>query len=270
VTRPTAAAVVLVLAAARVEAGPWAQGAGRVYAKLSYGTLRTTTLATPDGTLQDIPRFTRHDATVSLVYGIDRRLTLLVAGFAHRRSSLRDFGAESGPGDVQVGLQLQIGTRGPWAFAFRGAVQAPTGDESKGEGLLPTGSGAWEGEGALSVGRSFAAGRGWAFVELGHQVRGRQLRDGLAYGGQVGYKLHPRVFAAWNLKGLEPYHRQPGAGSVASAAGLGDGVTYVAYGPTVIVALGRGFGVQVDAEGAFHTRNLARGAAYRIGLSGSR
>jgi hypothetical protein len=241
-----------------------------VYVKLSYSTLRTSRLATPDGAVHDIPRFTRHDASVSVLYGVGDRLTLLGGGFAYRRLSLRDFGTESGAGDVQAGLQYQLGSRGPWSFAVRAMVQAPTGDETRGEGLLPTGSGVWEAEGAVSVGRSVAGGRGWAFLEVGHLARGRRLRDGFAYAGQVGYRIQSRVSVAWNVKGLEPYESQAGAGSLASAAGLGDGVTYAAYGPTLLVSLGRGVGLQADVEGAFHTRNLARGTAFRIGLSASR
>jgi len=262
--------LLLLLIAPYAEAGPWSLGRGHLYAKLSYGYLGTTTLATPDGTLADIPRFTKHDVGLYAAYGIDDRLTGFLNALVYRRSSLRDFGAASGIGDLQAGVQAQLGRRGPWVFAVRGSVQVPTGDESLGEGLLPTGSGVWESEAVASVGRSLGGGRGWAFVEAGHQFRGKGLRDGFVYAAQVGVTAHRSVLLAWNVRGVEPYKSEPGEASLVSAAGLGDGVTYTAYGPTLIVKLDSGLSLQLDVDGAIHARNLAKGTVFRAGVSYSR
>jgi hypothetical protein len=272
--RCTAALPAAVLAAGllapRAEAGPWTLGRGHVYAKLSYGHLSTTTLATPDGTRAEIPRFGKHEGYLYVALGLSDRVDALLSANLYRRSSLEGFGREAGLGDVRAGLQARLGRRGPWVFAVRGVVQAPTGDETKGEALLPTGSGAWEGETVASVGRSLWDGRGWTFVEAGYHFRGRRLRDGLVYGGQIGVSLGRRLLLAWNVRGLEPWESTAGEGSVASASGLGDGVTYASFGPTAIVKLGGGVSLQLDADGAVHARNLAKGTAFRIGVSYNR
>jgi hypothetical protein len=63
---------------------------------------------------------------------------------------------------------------------------------------------------------------------------------------------------------------EPGDASTISPAGLGDGVTYLAYGPGLIVELARGVALQVDLDGAAHVRNIAKGPTLRFGLSVSR
>jgi hypothetical protein len=264
----------LALLAAPAEAGPWAAGKGRLYAKLSLQHLRSRTLAAPDGTLFDIPLFTKDDAFLYAVYGLSDGLTLVANVPAYRVSDLRDepdeLGREAGVGDVQLGLQAQLGRRGAWVFAARGTVQLPTGDETRAGGLLPTGSGVWEGEGVLGAGRSFLGGRIYGFAEAGHMVRGGGLRDGFVYAAQVGWNAGERLVLAWNLRGVEPYSHAPREQPLGSPAGLGDRVTYAAYGPTAIVKLGKGWALQLDVDGAFRARNLAKGLVYRAGISYAR
>lgn len=265
-----AALVLFSLAAASAEAGPWAMGRGKLYAKLGYSHLRSTTLATPDGTQLEIPRFTKDEVLAYAAVGLSDRVTAIVNVPLLMSSNLEDFRRESGFGDVRGGLQVQLGATGPWVFAVRGLVQAPTGDETRAEGLLPTGSGAWEGEGVLGVGRSLSGGRGYAFLELGHNVRGSGLRDSFVYGLQVGWNTSSRVVLAANVRGVEPYDSSARTVAFGSPVGLSDRVTYVSYGPTAIVKLGRGVSAQLDVDGAFRARNLAKGPAFRVGLSYSR
>jgi hypothetical protein len=155
-------------------------------------------------------------------------------------------------------------------FAGRGLVQAPTGDETRAQGLLPTGSGIWEAEGRLGAGRSLGGGKGWGYVEAGYQYRGGGLRDGLVYEMQVGWSLAKRIAVAGNLRGVEPFSREAGSRTAGSFVGVGDRVTYVAVGPSLLVGLGRGWGVQLDFDTALHARNLARGPTYRVGFYHSR
>jgi hypothetical protein len=151
-------------------------------------------------------------------------------------------------------------------FAVRGTVQAPTGDETRADGLLPTGSGVWEGEGVLSAGRSLAAGKLYAFAEAGHQVRGDGLTDSFAYGAQLGWNAHRRLVLAANVRGVEPYDQSPREVR-GSPVGLSDRVGYLVFGPTAIVPLAGGAGLQLDVEAAARARNLAKGTTVRLGLS---
>jgi len=269
-----AAVLVLALMASAAEAGPWPIGQRHFYAKLSYQHLHSTTLATPDGTKFDIPAFTKDDVGLYVAYGVSERFTVLLNAPVLRSSNLRDepdeLARESGIGDLQFGLQAQLGRKGPWVFALRGMLQAPTGDETRAQGLLPTGSGVWEGQGWIGAGRSLAGGRGYGYVEVGYEGRGGGLRDGFVYALQLGWNASSRMVLAANVRGVEPFSRTAGSRTAGSFVGVGDRVTYAAYGPTAIVKLGGGVAVQLDWDGALHTRNLAEGGVFRVGVSLSR
>ncbi len=266
-TRVSIAFVALLGLATPAQAGPWAVGRGHVYAKISYEFLDSSRLAQPDGTILPIPRFVKEGSGLYAAWGLSDRVTLIGDVPAWRSSDLEAFDREGGFGDVRLGAQLQLGKSGAWLFAVRGIVQAPTGDETRAGGLLPTGSGAWEGEGVLSAGGSLADGRGYGFVEVGYNYRGESLRDGVLYGGQLGWNVGRRVTLAANVRGLEPFSHAARATAVGSPVGLGDRVTYVYYGPSAIVKLGHTFAVQLDVERVIRARNLATGTTLRGGLS---
>lgn len=265
-------AVALVgLVAPICEAGPWATGRGHLYSKLSYQHKASDQFAQPDGTIFDIPRFTQDDAFLYLAYGLSERVTLIASVPLVRSSDLDDSPDEltraSGFGDVQAGLQVQLGRAGPWVFAVRGTLQAPTGNETLSGGLQATGSGVWEAESVLGAGRSLARGKGYGFAEIGPYFRGGGLRDGLSYRTQLGWNLGRRVVVAGNLAGLQRWSDTPGELTADSLVGFGDGVTYAAWGPSLIVKFGAGWGAQADWEALFHTRNIATGDTWRIGLT---
>lgn len=267
---PRLAAVLVVLGlAAPAQAGPWPAGRGHFYAKVAGSRLRSTVLAAPDGTEFDIPRFVKQEVSLYGTWGLSDRVTAIVSIPAYRSSDLREFRQESGVGDVLAGLQVQLGRRGPWVLAARGLVQAPTGDETRADGLLPTGSGVWEGEAALSAGRSLAGGALYGFAEAGHQARGGGLTDAFAYGAQLGWNVRSGVVLAASLRGVEPLDGSPRAAR-GSPVGLSDRVGYLVYGPTAILALGGGAAVQVDLERAARARNLAKGTTIRLGVAVSR
>ena len=69
--------LVILLAAPALEAGPWSAGRGHYYAKLSAQRLVSTTLAAPDGTRFDIPRFLKEDAGIFVAYGKPVKVLIL-------------------------------------------------------------------------------------------------------------------------------------------------------------------------------------------------
>jgi hypothetical protein len=263
----------MLAAATSAQAGPWPAGRGRLYAKLAYGHSSSTELAFPDGTVFEIPRFRKDEANLYLFYGLSDRSSLLV-DLPLRSSDLADdpdeLRRETGVGDLKVGLQRQAWRRGPWVAALRGVLQAPTGDVERADGLQPTGSGVWEGEAVLGAGVSMAGGRVYAFAEAGYGLRGGGLRDGVVYGMQLGWNATGRLVLAANAYGVEPWSHSAPDQARGSPVGLGDRVTFLKYGPTAIVRLASGWGVQVDVEGVARARNLARGVTYRAGVLLSR
>ena len=269
--RAGALALLALAAAPRADAGPWAMGRGHLYAKAAYDRLRSTTLATPDGTEFEIPAFRKDSVSFYVLYGLSDRVTLFTDVPIWRSSDLADdpdeLQRESGVGDIQAGAQLQLGTRGSWTFAVRGVAQAPTGDETLAQGLLPTGSGAWEGYVALGAGRSLAGGKGWGFVEAGPHFRGSGLRDGVVYYAQAGYRLLPRVLLALNVRGQQPWSQDAPERAIGSFVGVGDRVAYVGFGPSLMLDFGPRLTLQADAEAVAHARNLAQGPVVRVGLA---
>jgi hypothetical protein len=266
VRRRALVVVTVSLLGSELEAGPWNRPPGSIYVNVSYENLSTTSLATPDGVEQQIPRYELHQVGVYAAYGLTDRLTAVLDRFGFRDSSIRAFDSASGVEDVRAGLQWQLGRTGAWLMAARGIVQVPTGDEKKGLGLLPTGSGAWEGDLLFSMGRSSPSGRVYGYWEAGHRVRGRELRDSFLYEGQIGVRAFGRTLLVFNLRGVQPYRSEPGEGALASPAGLGDGTAYTVIGPAVIIELGRNWGIQAEAEDAFNATNVATGLKGRIKL----
>jgi hypothetical protein len=257
-------------AAAGVEAGPWGLGRGRVHAQVGHGRLRTSTLHAPDGTAFEIPDYAHDEIGAFVSVGLTDRVTAFVSLPAWRSADLEDFGSESGVGDLRVGVQLPVLQRGLWALAVRGTLQAPTGDETRAGGVLPTGTGVWEADGMLSVGRALSGGRGWAFLEAGHLVRGGQLRDSFVYAAQVGWSLSERLRLSAGLRGVEPYDSSARAVAIGSPTGLSDRVTYVAYGPGLDLRLAGPWTLHLRVEDTFHARNLATGPTVRTSVSWSR
>ena len=66
---------------------------------------------------------------------------------------------------------------------------------------------------------------------------------------------------------MQPYETGPIGTSLTAAAGLGDGVTYVAFGPAVSFRVGTSWSILGGIDGGAHLRNLAAAAAYRVGLA---
>jgi hypothetical protein len=265
------AAAVFALLEGQAESAPWAMGAGRFFARFGYQGTRSTTLAAPDGTQFDIPRFSTDDLDLSLGYGLDDRFTLTTNLPVLRSSDLDDtpdeLVRESGFGDLQVGLEAQLLRRGLWVMGARALVQAPTGDAERADGLQPTGSGIWEGELALSAGGSLWNGRGFVAVEAGYRYRASGFQDAFVFSTQVGYLPTPRLTLAMGLRGNQPFRYPDGSFGGGGLTGVGNGVTYVNYGPTASVKLGRGLGLEVGLEGTFHARNIATGTLFRAALT---
>jgi hypothetical protein len=214
--------------------------------------------------------YVRDEATLYAEYGPSDRFTAVVDLVGYRWSEIEGFESAGGIGDLRLALQWQVAHRGASVFALRGTVQAPTGDETMGAGLLPTGSGVWEGDVVASAGVSLWRVGSWAQASLGPQFRGGGLRDGFVYDAQVGGRLFGPVLLLFNVRGVQPWDTEPGDASTVSPAGFGDGVTYLAWGPGLIVEVARGIALQLDADGATHVRNIAKGPTVRFGLSVSR
>jgi hypothetical protein len=252
------------------EAGPWAAGKGHGYFKLSFQHLGSRKLVSPDGTKFTIPLFTREEVSAYGAFGLSENWTVHASLPLLRSSDLQDspdeLGRETGFGDTQIGLQRQLGKSGAWVFAVRGTLQLPTGDVDRAGGLLPTGSGVYEGDLVVEAGRSIGSGgKGWMFVGAGPQFRGDGLRDGLVFGAQLGWKVSDRVALMGSARGVEPWSHEAPETARGSFSGVGDRVAYVVLGPSLIWNVSKRSGLQFDAEFVAYARNLASGPVFRVG-----
>lgn len=262
------AAAFALMSASSAWAGPWKVEPGEAYLQLGWAHLAADRLADAEGRDLDIPDFTQDELAFYGAFGFGDRWTGLLRAPLVRRSEVDGFGSASGNGDLQVGLQAQLWQRGSWHLAVRGVIQAPTGDENAGQGALPTGTGVWEAEAWASLGRSFGTGgRGYGFIELGHQTRGAGLVDGIVYRAELGRRFgrEGRWLAAARLWGVEPYE-DPADRPTASAAGLGDDVAYLALGPSLAWECSKGWALQAAIDGAASARNIALGPTVRLGV----
>ncbi len=261
-------AAVALLGSSAAWAGPWKVEPGETYLQLSWARLAADQLADADGNDLDIPDFTQDELALYGAFGFGDRWTATLRAPLYRRSEVDGFGSATGNGDLQLGLQAQLWESGPWRLAARGVVQAPAGDENAGQGALPTGTGVWEVEAWASLGRSFGAdGRGYGFVELGHQTRGGGLVDGIVYRAELGRRFgnEGRWLVAVRAWGVEPY-QDPADQPTTSAAGLGDDVAYLALGPSLTWECTKGWALEAALDGAAFARNVALGPTVRLGV----
>lgn len=257
------------VAAGSAQAGPWPAGKGKGYFKISFQHLGSTKLVSPDGTNFTIPLFTREEVAIYGAYGLAKDWTAVINLPVLRSSNLDDFpdelSRETGFGDIQAGVQRQLGSSGGWVFAARATVQFPTGDVERASGLLPTGSGVYEGDVVIEAGRSLGGGKGWMFLGGGPQFRGGGLRDGVVFGAQIGWKVTDTVALMGSTRGIEPFSHEAPKTARGSFSGVGDRVAYVILGPSLLWNVTRTSGLQLDAEFVAYARNLASGPVFRLG-----
>jgi hypothetical protein len=163
--------------------------------------------------------------------------------------------------------------------------------------ILPTGDGEVDVETRLSFGHSFG-GKGrypllhYVVAEAGYWARnapyrtcqdllggpaaGAQRREGFfdafTYKAELGiklpYKFIERFWFIVRLSGVESFARTEDLQfRDAPLTGLGDGVTYTAYGFDVAGRLWRGLGASIGLDSAFRARLVPAGANLRVALS---
>jgi hypothetical protein len=290
-TRPTAALLAAVLAAGlagaprRARAGAWTRDEGHFYVNTSYLRIATRRYFAPDFSVVDINPYEQH--VVSL-YGevglITRWLTGTLEGTLYRRNRLVNQGYTEGVGDFRVGLWTGLVTS-PVRLSFGLTLGIPTGDaEPRAPGgdevaqqtarLLPTGDGEWDVEGRLALGYAFGGVRRWpprhyVVAEAGYWLRTNRFADAFVYrlelGTQLPWRVVDRFWLALHLVGVESFASQRQASLAFS--GLGNGVTYTAYGAELSAAIWRGLGALLGVDSAFRARSLAAGAQLKVGVS---
>jgi hypothetical protein len=282
----TRLAVLMMLLSQSASAGPWTRDPGHFYVGTSYQRIAAEKLFSPDFNQTPIRRYEQHLVYLYSEVGLVKRwLTASVEGTLYRRGEIRDQGYTEGFGDARLGLWSGLVEK-PVRFSVALLVGIPTGDSAPSAGpsadadaqqiarSLPTGDGEWDVEWRASLGYSFGGARRWPLIhylvaEAGYWLRTNGYADAFTYklelGVQFPWKFVERFWLMGRLTGVESFATQKQASM--GATGLGNGVTYTAYGVELYGRIYRGLGASLGIDSAFRARSLPAAAQLKVGVS---
>jgi hypothetical protein len=218
---------------------------------------------------------------------------LVVQGEALRRNVLSEEGATTGVGDFRLGAYTGL-LEEPFRLALGVSVGLPTGDPTPTDddgggpditGLsLPTGDGESEVVFELAAGHGIAAG---ALSLFGQAVVGYALRttprscpadvlegadcddftDQILSRFEVGARITEPGFDRFLLIARLGGIFLLGDAKMTGQVGLGDGVSYVALGPELIVDIIAGFSVSAGVDFGLAGTNVPAGTQLKFGLA---
>lgn len=294
-------ALVLTLVPAAASAGPWTRDAGHAFFSLSYGRIASNNIFGADFSVQ--PLGARYEQHALQFYGevglISRWLTVTVEQQLLRYGRLLGQGDTYGVGDLRMGFWTGLVTN-PVRLTAAFIAGVPIGDPSPTAGAgadpdaeliarsLPTGDGEADFELRLSFGYSFGKKRRWPLehylvAEAGYWFRtqghSRDLNgaviysnfaDDFTYKAELGTKFPWRFIERFwfiaRLSGIESFADGVSAQNTC-ATGLGNGVTYTAYGFELAGRIYKGLGANIGLDEAIRARCVASGANFKIGLT---
>lgn len=289
----------LLLAARPAQAGPWTRDRGSAFFSLAYSRIAADRLFGADFRIQPLgASYEQHALQAYAELGlVERYLTMSFESQLFRYNTLVNQGATYGLGDMRLGFWSGLVTK-PLRLSAAFLIGVPSGDPAplaSGDDeaqliarSLPTGDGEVDFEPRLSLGYSFGGVRRWPLqhylvVEAGYWIRtqGRSrdpqgrfvstdFADAFTYRGELGTKLPfrfvDRFWIILRLAGVESFASDLAA-SFTCATGLGNGVTYNAYGFEIAARIVRGLGANFGVDSAFRARCVAAGANLKAGLT---
>lgn len=296
-----ALALALLLAPAAASAGPWTRDAGNTFLSLSYSRIAADKIYSADLSVQQLGA--TYEQHAIQLYGevglINRWLTASVEGQLLRYNRLIDQGAVYGVGDLRLGFWTGIITK-PVRLTAALLAGVPVGDPSPSAGSgadaeaqliarsLPTGDGEADVELRLSFGYSFGRVRRWPLehyvvAEAGYWFRGQghsrdlsgklmftKFADDITYKAELGTKLPwrfiDRFWFIFRMAGIESFASTVDAANTCTT-GLGNGVSYTAYGFEVAARIYKGFGANFGMDGALRARCVAAAFNLKAGFT---
>lgn len=291
--------VLLLGTTAPAQAGPWTRDRGRAFFSLAYSRIGAEKLFGADFSIQPLgTTYEQHALQAYAELGlVDRFLTASFEGQLFRFNQLMGQGATYGLGDLRLGFWSGLVTA-PVRLSAAFLIGIPSGDPSPFGGTdeeaqlvarsLPTGDGETDFEGRLSFGHAFGRARKWPLehyvvIEAGYWIRtqGRSrdprgrfvstdFADAFTYRAELGTKLPwafvDRFWFILRLSGVESFASELAA-SFTCATGLGNGVTYNAYGFETAFRIAAGLGANFGIDSAFRARCVAAGVNLKAGLT---
>jgi len=203
----------------------------------------------------------------------------------YRWQGLDGVGHTDGPGDSRIGLWTGV-LRKPLNLTIGVILGNPSGTpKPTGGGVspgllgdqiartLPTGTGAYDAELRVAVGKVLGPGHLWPFRHYIEASAGYWLRTA-GFAQQFTYKLEvgttplipylDRVTVILRLSGVEAV--TDGKNLLVSPTGLTSGASWLAYGFEVAVRLPMGMGAAIGLDSAGHGRVVAAGEQLKVSL----
>lgn len=289
---------------ASASAGPWTRDQGHGYVNLSYGRIATENFYLLDGRVARIAPFEQHGVQLYGELGlINRWLTASFEGQIFRWAQLTGQGATNGLGDLRIGFWTGLVEK-PVRLSAAVLFGIPSGDPfpTAGDGAtpeqeliarsLPTGDGEADVEVRLSFGHAFGRVRRWPLehfliLEAGYWGRtsSRDHRGNLLsarfcqsltykaeFGTKLPWKFIDRFWFIFRMPGVVSQQLWDptcldSQNSSGVGIGIGNGVTFFAYGFEVLGRIYKGFGANIGMDSAFYARYSLSGANLKVGLS---
>lgn len=276
----------LTVAPTLAHAGAWTRDAGSFFLNLAYQRIAAESFFSADFSKVPIRPYTQQTVSVYAELGVVQRwLTLVFDGQLYRRNTLEGQGFTDGLSDTRIGAWTGL-LVAPVRLSFGLLVGLPTGDSAPKAGAgadadaqhlaatLPTGDGEADVELRLSMGHSFGGGKkGWPLahylqVDAGYWLRTSGFADAFTWALEVGTKFPwtfvERFWVIAKVFGVESFTGSDGA--AATFTGLGNGLTFTAFGVQLYGRIYKGLGAAVQVDGAFRARGVAAGANLRFSL----
>ena len=274
---------VALAAPAAAEAQAWIRDPGRFYVNVSYRYLPANQFFGADGNTVPSADFAQHTVGVYGEVGIiERWLMLTLESELFRRNVLLDQGAVTGIGDSRISAWTGLVVE-PFRLSFGATLGIPTGDSSPDAddtadvraqqiaAVLPTGDGETDLTLQLAIGHGVRIGSALDFFAqglLGYAIRTEGFTDQIVFRAEVGIRPvaegFDRVLLIFRVFGSELLGD---ASRTVGQAGVGDGVSYTAFGPELTVRVWEGLSLGLGVDSAFRATNVPAGVNWKFSAS---
>ena len=265
-------------------AGPWPQGKGNAYIKLSEWWVRFDRHYTDVGRTD--PNLTTgiYNTFVYGSYGLTDRLTGIVNANIFGRNVMNKLqsgttGEELIPGeslnafgDVDLALKYTLTPReAAWQVAVTGLLGIPSGQDAGGsQGALQTGDGEFNQTLRCDVGRGFALGeqkQTYFSVYAGINNRTQGFSEEFRGGLEAGLNLvHRKLWLIGRLDVVESFKNGEESGMVNSTSIFANNAEFTSAGLELAYYVSRRVGVTAAAAAALRGEIIAAAPSYSVGV----
>lgn len=258
----------------------WAQSKGSSYSQLAWSYYASSDFYGTDGTLfSGSNTFSNHSLQLYGEYGWTDQLTVLADLPFLRVNRFSNTERVAGVGDIRLGLKYQFAKQLPLAVSIMADI--PTNDgvnfataKSANElGIferinLPTSDGEFNLWTTVAYSQSFAKGKGYGSIYGQLNLRTKEFSNQIKLGGELGYRLFPKLLAIARLSMQERWSDELAGGANFL---YGEGTTFTSVGLSLMYDCGEH--LRLVASFADYNswladlRNIYDGSTYMIGVA---